>query len=115
MPDSHDAKLLRDALLTWLAYATRDGTATLEHAAADFGVTPRTMQRRLKDEGIRFQDLLTQVRMSAARRLLTENRMPVTGIAHQLGFSETSAFTRAFRNYTRQSPRAYRQAALARM
>jgi len=39
--------------------------------------------------------------------------MSITRIAEQLGFSETSAFTRAFRSHTRLSPRAFRQAALA--
>ena len=49
--------------------------------------------------------------MQTACRLLTESRLPVTCIAEQLGFSETSAFTRAFRSHARVSPRAYRQAA----
>lgn len=110
MPTPNEPDLLEDALRDWLAHAAPQGKATLEQAAADFGVTPRTMQRRLKDQGIRFQSLLANVRMESAQRMLAESRLPVTQIAERLGFSETSAFTRAFRTYTRLSPRAFRQA-----
>lgn len=113
MPTCNEPELLEDALRSWMAHVVRRGKVTLEHAATDFGVTPRTMQRRLKELGISFQTLLVQVRMETAQHMLTESQLPVTDIAAQLGFSETSAFTRAFRGYTRQSPRAFRQAALA--
>lgn len=113
MPRSATPGLLGDALRTWMTYAAREGRATLEQAASDFGVTPRTLQRRLQEQGVGFQDLLAQVRMQTACRLLSESRLPVTRIAEQLGFSETSAFTRAFRNHARMSPRAFRQAATA--
>lgn len=113
MPTASEADVLEDALRAWLAHAAPQGQATLEQAAADFGVTPRTMQRRLKDKGISFQSLLAQVRMETARQLLAESRLPVTQIAQQLGFSETSAFTRAFRTHARLSPRAFRQASFA--
>lgn len=113
LPASEDPGLLEDALRAWMKHAARKWDATLEHAAADFGITPRTLQRRLKDLDISFLDLRAQVRMETARRMLVDSRLPVTRIAEQLGFSEPSAFTRAFRSYARQSPRAFRQAALA--
>ncbi len=113
MPRPATPGLLGDALRTWMTYAAGEGRATLEQAASDFGVTPRTLQRRLQEQGVGFQDLLAQVRMQTACRLLSESRLPVTRIAEQLGFSETSAFTRAFRNHARMSPRAFRQAATA--
>lgn len=113
MPRGQEPDLLEDALRAWMVHAVRWGRATLEHAAADFGVTPRTMQRRLKEQHISFQPLLAQVRMETAQHMLSQSELPVMDIADQLGFSETSAFTRAFRSYTRQSPRAFRQSALA--
>ena len=113
MVGQDDADQLEDALRAWVADASRWGDATLERAAADFGVTPRTMQRRLKAQSISFQPLLARVRMEEAQRTLAESQLPVTHIAEQLGFSETSAFTRAFRSYTQQSPRAFRQSLLA--
>lgn len=113
MPGGNEPDPLGDALRAWMAHSVEQGRATLENAAADFGVTPRTMQRRLKEQGVSFQAVLAHVRMEAAQHLLTESRLPVTDIAAQLGFSETSAFTRAFRGYTQQSPRAFRQAVVA--
>lgn len=108
-----DLNLLEEALRAWVMHAgRRSDVVTLEHAAADFGVTPRTMQRRLKEQGISFLDLRAQVRMEIARRLLVDSPLSITSIAEQLGFSEISAFTRAFRSYARQSPRAFRQASV---
>lgn len=111
MPEQADDDLLEDALRSWMVRAAHRGDATLERAAADFGVTPRTLQRRLKAQGTTFQAMLTRVRMEEAQRMLAESRLSVTDIAGQLGFSETSAFTRAFRSFTRQSPSAFRRAA----
>lgn len=104
---------LEDALRTWLAGAWIRGEATLEHAAADFGTTPRTLQRRLKDRGLGFERLRAQQRMESAERLLRQRQLSITRIAEQLGFSEASAFTRAFRLHARQSPRAFRERCLA--
>ncbi|KAB7631846.1 AraC family transcriptional regulator [Verminephrobacter eiseniae] len=111
LPANEDPGLLEDALRAWMKHVLRDSGATLEHAAADFGITPRTLQRRLRGLGIGFVDLRAQVRMETARRMLVDSRLSVACIAEQLGFSEPSAFTRAFRRHTRQSPRAFRQAA----
>jgi AraC-like DNA-binding protein len=109
-----DTDVLEDAIRAWMLQASRRWIAgTLEQAAADFGVTPRTLQRRLKERGIGFLDLRAQVRMEQARELLADNALSVTSIAQRLGFSETSAFTRAFRNHARQSPRAFRREAVA--
>lgn len=106
--------LLEDAICAWMLQASRRWIAgTLEQAAADFGVTPRTLQRRLKERGISFLDLRAQVRMEQARQLLTDSALSVTNIAQQLGFSETSAFTRAFRNHASQSPSAFRRESVA--
>lgn len=113
LPASEDPGLLEDALRAWLKHAPRKWDATLEHAASDFGITPRTLQRRLQGLGISFLDLRAQVRMETARRMLAHSGLPVTRIAEQLGFSEPSAFTRAFRIHAQQSPRAFRQSALA--
>lgn len=109
MPGHGGSQLLTAALRSWFTWATADGRATLEQAAQDFGVTPRTLQRRLKAQGVGFQDVLNQVRIETARRMLLESQIPVTEIAQQLGFSETSAFTRAFRSHVNMSPRAFRQ------
>lgn len=111
MPIGGDLSLWEDALRAWMRKCFQKfEPVSLERAASDFGVTPRTMQRRFQGLGINFLDLRAQVRSQMARQLLTESSLSVSHIAEQLGFSETSAFTRAFRSDARQSPRAFRQA-----
>lgn len=113
MPSREDPAVLEDALRAWLLQSSHRWDARLEHAAGEFGITPRTLQRRLKDQGVCFMDLRARVRMESAQRLLADSGRSVTSISEQLGFSEISAFTRAFRSHTQQSPRAFRQAASA--
>jgi len=110
MPSREDPAVLEDALRAWMLQSARRWDAKLEHAAVDFGVTPRTLQRRLKEQGISFLDMRARVRMESAQRLLTDSSRSVTSISEQLGFSEVSAFTRAFRSHTHQSPLAFRRA-----
>ncbi|MGH8856669.1 MAG: AraC family transcriptional regulator ligand-binding domain-containing protein [Polaromonas sp.] len=111
MPDRGDLSLWEDALRAWMRKSFHKfDPVSLERAASDFGITPRTMQRRFHGLGINFLDLRAQVRIQMARQLLAESSLSVSRIAEQLGFSETSAFTRAFRSDARQSPRAFRQA-----
>ncbi len=107
-----EADLLEEALGAWILHAPRrSGVVSLEQAAADFGISVRTLQRRLNDLGLSFSDLRSRVRMEVARRWLADSAVSVSHIGQELGFSETSAFTRAFRSYTQQSPRAFRRAA----
>lgn len=107
---AEEAQLLEDALCTWMRHAMRRGDAvTLEAAATDFGLTARTLQRRLGAPTMGFLGLRARVRMEQARSLLIDSHLSVTQIAQQLGFSEASAFTRAFRQHARQSPLAYRR------
>lgn len=111
MPDRRDLSMWEDALREWMKKRLQNRDAiSLEQAATDFGITPRTLQRRLQSLGIHFVDLRAQVRIQAASQLLSGSSLPISHISEQLGFSEISAFTRAFRSHTRQSPRAFRQA-----
>lgn len=110
MPDRGDMSLWEDALRAWMRKSFHKfDPVNLERAASDFGITPRTMQRRFHGLGINFLELRAQVRIQMARQLLAESSLSVSRIAEQLGFSETSAFTRAFRSDVQQSPRAFRQ------
>lgn len=109
-----EAALLEDALGAWILHAPRrSGSVGLEEAASDFGISVRTLQRRLQALGINFSALRARVRMEAACRWLADSALPVSHIGEELGFSETSAFTRAFTSYKQQSPRAFRRALLA--
>lgn len=91
----------------------RRGTPTLESAAASLAMSSRTLKRRLQDEGTTFQDLLDGVRCDLAKRYLDEQRVSLGEVAFLLGFSEPSAFHRAFKRWTGRTPLAYRQGSSA--
>jgi AraC-like DNA-binding protein len=93
-----------------LAEELRGGTPTLEHVARRLATGARTLGRRLQDEGTSFQDQLDRVRHELACRYLDDRRLAVAEVAYLLGFSEPSAFHRAFRRWTGQAPQAWRSA-----
>lgn len=72
-------------------------------------LTSRTLQRRLKEEGTDFSRLLTEVRLERARELIAHGTMANEEIARCLGFEDASAFSRAFKTWSGQSPRAFRR------
>lgn len=73
-----------------------------------------SLQRRLADENITFTDLVNQVRRELAEDLIQQRHIQLSEIAFLLGYSELSAFSRAFRGWCGQSPQQYRQSVLAR-
>ncbi len=70
----------------------------------DLGVSPRTLRRRLQNEGTSFQTLLDDVRFSLAKGHLYRGEIAVAELAFVLGFSDTSAFYRAFKRWTGTTP-----------
>jgi AraC-like DNA-binding protein len=86
--------------------------ADVEAVAADFGMSQRSFQRGLKERGLNYAELRNNVRLRMSQSLLAETDMPVTAIGLRLGYSETSAFSRAFHAQAGCSPARYRAAAL---
>lgn len=83
--------------------------ARLSDVAATLGTTPRTLQRQLRHAGTSFSKLVEQTRHELAIRHLRADQMSIDEIAYVLGFSSATSFTRAFRQWTGQSPGACRQ------
>ncbi|MPR12412.1 helix-turn-helix transcriptional regulator [Microvirga tunisiensis] len=73
-----------------------------------FAIHRRTLSRHLRAEGAGFQSLVDETRFEIARQLLSQTRIPLSEVAVALGYSEASAFTRAFRRWSGQSPAAWR-------
>lgn len=76
------------------------GGCDLESVAAACGVAPWTLRRRLHAAGLKFQQIVVETRYRLALGYLHEQEMSVTETALALGYSETSAFSRAFRQWT---------------
>jgi AraC-like DNA-binding protein len=80
-----------------------------EELAAEMSMTPATMRRRLNDEGESYQSIKDQLRRDLAISYLSHSNRSVMDIALELGFSERSAFHRAFRKWTGASPAEFRR------
>lgn len=91
-----------------IARLCREGEPTLEAVAAAMNTSPRTLQRRLSERGMRFQQLLDSTRLILAEEYLRDSRLQLTEIAQLLGYSEQSAFNHAFRRWTGKTPRRFR-------
>jgi AraC-like DNA-binding protein len=93
-----------------MAHALKDGEPTLQSIAEHLHVSTRTLHRRLDSEGWNFRGLLNDIRGNMAKDYLRDLRLQISEIAMLLGYSEQSAFTRAFSRWASQSPRAFRLA-----
>ncbi|VVQ20650.1 AraC family transcriptional regulator [Pseudomonas fluorescens] len=86
-----------------------DGRATIEQIASHMNISTRTLQRQLEDEGTTFQDLLSATRQAMASRYLLDSNISISQLADLLGYSDQSAFSRAFQRWHGQSPREWRK------
>jgi AraC-like DNA-binding protein len=80
------------------------GRLTADTVAAQFSMSNRTLRRRLQEECTSYQEILDDVRTELARQYLTEEKRGINEVASLLGFSDPSAFTKAFRRWTGQTP-----------
>ena len=81
----------------------------LNELAIKMNMSEATMQRRLKSEGVSYQQLKNDIRRDTAIELLTRSERSLQDISDELNFQEPSAFHRAFKKWTGVSPGAYRQ------
>lgn len=88
-----------------------DEAPSMKHVVAATGMSSRTFQRQLKEEGASFSDLLADVRRSETLKRLKERNVTIAAIATDLGYSDQATFTRAFRRWTGVPPSRFRAAA----
>jgi AraC-like DNA-binding protein len=74
-----------------------DEALNMKRVVAAAGMSARTFQRQLKEEGVSFSDLLADVRQCETLKRLKERNVTIAAIATDLGYSDQAAFTRAFR------------------
>jgi len=75
------------------------------------GLSQRTLQRRLSDEGTTFARIVDRTRRELSEHYLTEPNVAAFEVAFLLGYSEPSAFHRAFRRWTGMTPQEFRRRA----
>ena len=103
-----DERTLRHRVEAEIARSLSGGVPRVSDVARELGMSGRTLQRRLSDRGQSFQGLVDESRRKLAERLLRETGYPLAEVAFLTGFSEQSAFNRAFKRWAGQTPRSYR-------
>ena len=91
-----------------VALGLQRAEVSVEATARALGVSVRTLQRRLQQEQTSHREVLDSARHALACRYLHERDLSVDQVAYLLGFSESSAFHRAFRRWTRSTPASFR-------
>jgi AraC-like DNA-binding protein len=103
-PELDFVSSLKQAIATLL----RDGYPDIYLASQITGTSPRTLQRRLAEEGLTYFRLVEQVRFDTAIGLLQDPSFKLLNIAIELGYSDAAHFTRAFKRWTGTSPSEFR-------
>lgn len=92
-----------------IAESLPSGIPSIIQVAEYLGMSARTLKRRLAEKGLTFRDLIQTIQQDVSIDLLRNSSQSMGEIAFQTGFSEQSAFNRAFRRWTGQSPADYRK------
>jgi AraC-like DNA-binding protein len=117
----HSQELLRRAgdmpedvlrIKSQVLHGLRGRVPRLEEVASKLGIGARTLRRRLLDQGISFKELVDQTRGELAKEYLEQSRLSIDEISYLLGFSEPSAFHRAFKRWSQEAPVHVRERAL---
>jgi AraC-like DNA-binding protein len=85
-----------------------------ESLCSDLAMSPQVVRRRLADEGTSYQKIKDAIRCETAQSLLANPEISITDVAVRTGFSESAAFSRAFKKWTGESPAHYRSTRLAK-
>lgn len=93
--------LIKDALPS--------GIPSINQIGQLIGMSNRTLTRRLSESNLSFRDLIKKTQEEVSKELLKNSKMGITEIAFETGFSEQSAFSRAFKRWVGKSPADYRK------
>ncbi len=85
------------------------GRLSLSDCAEELRIPARSLQRKLREHSVSFQQVLDQVRRNQAERLLSDPQNSLAEIAFLLGYTEQSSFQNAFKRWTGSSPQAWRK------
>jgi AraC-like DNA-binding protein len=105
-----DMSQLRTRVENAISSMLPHGRVVVEDVARSLGMSERALARKLSDEGLKFTEILQQLRRDLAARYLDDRKLQVSKIAWLLGFHEVSAFTHAFKRWTGKTPSQVRTA-----
>lgn len=99
---------LEEQVQKYVRRALSEGVPAISEVAQHLAMSGRTLQRRLSELGTSYQYLVDESRRQLSERLIRETDYSLAEVAFMSGFSEQSAFSRAFKRWVGQSPRSYR-------
>ncbi|UFH56714.1 AraC family transcriptional regulator [Spirosoma sp. KNUC1025] len=104
-----EGQLLKERIVSYLIANAYMGVPGLDEIAANFNTSSRSLQRKLQEEGVTYQQLTDSIRKSLAVNYLQSGQYPIKEISYLLGYNELSAFSRAFKRWTGRTPVTYQK------
>lgn len=101
-PDHDDS--LRNRVRTLIAQQSLKDQPSLDEIAQRLHMTPRSIGRKLQEEGTSLRKIKTSLRREYAIKLMSTENLSVADVSERVGFSETASFCRAFKRWTGKSP-----------
>lgn len=96
-------------MVKWiLKRSLTSGRLHIQAVASELGMSDRTLQRRLTDEGTTFKHLLTQARHEQSREYLADHKLDIKEVAFLVGYEDQNSFYRAFRTWEGSTPSKWR-------
>lgn len=105
----HHGERLTDRVRGYIVSEPLERTPTLEAASAALKVPPQTIHRRLRREGLSWRAMVTERRMNAAARMLSESDRTVAEVALAVGYAESASFIRGFTRHFGSTPLRFRR------
>jgi len=91
----------------WVA-ANMHKDVCAEELSSHLYMTPRTLRRKLSEQGTSFREIVKELRCEAAKKLIVETSLTIEDIASSIGFNDVSNFRAAFKKWTGQTPASLR-------
>ena len=105
-PDHDDS--LRNRVRALIAQQSLKDQPSLDEIAQQLHMTPRSIGRKLQEEGTSLRKIKTSLRREYAIKLMSTENLSVADVSERVGFSETASFCRAFKRWTGKSPSQWR-------
>ena len=99
-----------DRIRKWLVHKIHNGEPTQLAASKTMGMSLRSLQRHISNEGGTYRGLVKQVRIDLSHEYLLDDRLSILEISALVGFNGASSFSHAFRNWTGITPTDFRRA-----
>ena len=95
-------------VMNYIGESSIESMPLIEQVASYFNMSSRNLRRRLKEENSSYQAIKDTLRKNQAIKLLNNKDLAINQVAREVGFNEPAGFTRAFKQWTGQTPKHYR-------